>query len=86
MRGRTARIEAMTTKERLHKLVDGLSVAKESEAAKVLAKLQVDAAAENLEERPEMVSAPKSWGWDKTAWGAPMPNVVAWVDQSRQGR
>ena len=35
---------------------------------------------------PEMASAPASWGWDKTAWGEPMPNVLAWLQQSRQGR
>jgi hypothetical protein len=42
--------------------------------------------ADIIEEPQEMASAPESWGWDKTAWGTPMPNVVAWVDQARQGR
>ena len=73
----------MTIKERLHKLVDELSETKEAEAAEVLAELQADTVDE---EPPEMLPAPESWGWDKTAWGKPMPNVVAWVAQSRQGR
>jgi excisionase family DNA binding protein len=25
-------------------------------------------------------------GWDKTFYGKPMPNVVAWIRQSREGR
>jgi hypothetical protein len=74
-----AKIRGMTIKERLHKLVDELSEAK---AAETLSELQSGTAAEP----PEMLSAPKSWGWEKTAWGDPMPNVVAWVAESRQGR
>lgn len=37
-------------------------------------------------EAAEMASTPARWGWDKTAWGDPMPNVVAWLDESRGGR
>jgi hypothetical protein len=66
----------MTIKERLRRLVakghgDSLNGAGPTASA---------------EEPPEMASAPASWGWDKTAWGEPMPNVVAWLQQSRQGR
>jgi excisionase family DNA binding protein len=32
---------------------------------------------------PDMLPVPKEWGWDKTFWGAPMPNVAAWVRESR---
>lgn len=74
-------IRDMTTKERLHKLVDELS---EDEADE--ARLIVNENADIPEEPPEMLPAPKSWAWDKTTWGEPMPNVVAWVDRSRQGR
>jgi hypothetical protein len=69
-----ARLRGMTLKERLRRLVakdHGLNGAGPTV---------------NAEEPPEMASAPASWGWDKTAWGEPMPNVVAWLAQSRQGR
>lgn len=33
---------------------------------------------------PDMLPLPKGWG-DKTFGGKPMPNVVAWVRQSREG-
>jgi hypothetical protein len=80
----------MTTRERLHKLVDELSEAEADDALNLIASRSkndaVDADPDTSREPPEMASAPESWGWDKTAWGAPMPNVVAWVDRSRQGR
>jgi excisionase family DNA binding protein len=34
-------------------------------------------------EPPEMLPLPK--GWEKTFWGEPMPNVVAWIHRSRAG-
>ncbi len=34
-------------------------------------------------EHPEMLPLPK--GWEKTFWGAPMPNVAAWIRESRTG-
>jgi hypothetical protein len=71
----------MTTKEHLHKLIDGLS---ERDAA--TARLVFDEETDTSADPPEMLPVPKSWGWDETAWGEPMPNVVAWVGQSRQGR
>ena len=66
----------MTIKERLHKLVAKDHGDSPNGAGRTA----------NAEEPPEMASAPKSWGWDKTAWGEPMPNVVAWLEESRQGR
>jgi excisionase family DNA binding protein len=42
---------------------------------------------EDLEaiEPPDMLPAPKEWGWDKTFKGEPMPNVAAWIRESRAG-
>jgi excisionase family DNA binding protein len=34
---------------------------------------------------PDMLPVPKEWGWGKTFWGEPMPNVVAWIRESREG-
>jgi excisionase family DNA binding protein len=31
--------------------------------------------------RPDMLPLPE--GWDTTSWGEPMPNVVAWIRESR---
>jgi excisionase family DNA binding protein len=36
-------------------------------------------------EPPDMLPLPKEWGWEKTFWGAPMPNVAAWIRESRAG-
>lgn len=33
----------------------------------------------------EMLPVPKSWGWDRTFDGKPMPNVVEWIRRSREG-
>jgi excisionase family DNA binding protein len=33
---------------------------------------------------PDMLPVPKEWGWDKTRWGTPMPNVVALIRESRE--
>jgi len=32
-----------------------------------------------------MLPVPKSWHWEKTFWGEPMPNVAAWIRESRAG-
>ena len=32
---------------------------------------------------PDMLPLPE--GWEKTFWGEPMPNVVAWIRESRAG-
>ena len=74
----------MTAREQVHKLVDELPEDELEPIVEILASR--DESDASTEEPPEMASAPESWGWDKTAWGTPMPNVVAWVDQSRQGR
>jgi excisionase family DNA binding protein len=34
---------------------------------------------------PDMLPVPKEWGWDKTFGGKPMPNVAAWIRESRAG-
>jgi excisionase family DNA binding protein len=34
-------------------------------------------------DRPDMLALPE--GWEKTFWGAPMPNVAAWIRESRTG-
>ncbi len=34
-------------------------------------------------EPPDMLPLPE--GWEKTFWGEPMPNVVAWIRESRAG-
>jgi excisionase family DNA binding protein len=34
-------------------------------------------------EAPGMLPLPK--GWENTFWGAPMPNVAAWIRESRAG-
>jgi hypothetical protein len=73
-------IQPMTTKERLHKLVDELSE-RDAAAARIVIDEEIDTSTDS----PEMLPVPTSWGWDRTSWGEPMPNVVAWVDQSRQG-
>lgn len=36
-------------------------------------------------EPPDMLPLPKSWGWERTFWGEPMPNVAAWIRESRAG-
>jgi excisionase family DNA binding protein len=45
-----------------------------------------DLEALGLGPHPDMLPVPKEWGWDKTFWGAPMPNVVALIRESREGR
>ncbi|MGO9321785.1 MAG: helix-turn-helix domain-containing protein [Solirubrobacteraceae bacterium] len=34
---------------------------------------------------PDMLPVPEEWGWEKTFWGEPMPNVAAWIRESRAG-
>jgi excisionase family DNA binding protein len=34
---------------------------------------------------PDMLPLPNEWGWRKTVWGDPMPNVAAWIRESRAG-
>jgi excisionase family DNA binding protein len=34
---------------------------------------------------PDMLPVPEEWGWGKTFWGEPMPNVAAWIRKSRAG-
>ncbi len=80
----------MTTREKAQKLLDELPEDELEPVVEILASRGEDNTADTrggvASEEPEIASVPASWGWDKTAWGTPMPNVVAWVDQSRQGR
>jgi excisionase family DNA binding protein len=43
-----------------------------------------DLEAMRIDPHPGMLPVPKEWGWDKTRWGTPMPDVVAWVRESRE--
>jgi len=86
----------MTTREQAQKLLDELPDSELEPLVEIMAAHGIregvleNGAAEGdtgpLQAPPEMASVPESWGWEKTAWGEPMPNVVAWVDESRQGR
>lgn len=83
-------MRVMTTREKAQKLLDALPDSDLEPIVEILAARGENGLAESdaepSQEPPEMASVPASWGWEKTAWGEPMPNVVAWVDESRQGR
>jgi excisionase family DNA binding protein len=34
---------------------------------------------------PDMLPVPNAWAWERTFWGEPMPNVAAWIRESRAG-
>jgi glutamate synthase domain-containing protein 1 len=70
----------MTTKERLHKLVDGLS---EAEADAALEFVVSRGRSEHTEEA-EMLPLPPSW--QTLPSGRPVPNWVAGLDEVRNGR
>ena len=70
----------MTTKERLHKLVDGPS---EAEADATLEFVVSRERGESAEE-PEMLPLPTSW--ETLPSGRPAPNWVAGLDEVRSGR
>lgn len=69
----------MTTKERLHKLVDGLS---ESEADATLEFVVSRERGESAKE-PDMLPLPVSW--QTLPSGCPAPNWVAGLDEVRSG-
>lgn len=70
----------MTTKERLHKLVDELS---DHEAENTLRLLDARHRGDHSESNEsEMASLPAGWG--NTLTGEPMPDVVAAVRRSRE--
>ncbi|MHB1571525.1 MAG: hypothetical protein ACYCXW_10550 [Solirubrobacteraceae bacterium] len=69
----------MATRDRLHKLIDELPDT--PEAAR-----RIEAAWQALEPIDEHEMAPLPAGWDRMANGQPMPNVVAAVHRSREGR
>ncbi len=70
----------MTTKERLHKLVDGLS---EADADATLEFVVSRGRGEGAEEA-EMLPLPASW--QTLPSGRPAPNWVAGLDEVRSGR
>lgn len=70
----------MTTKGRLHKLVDELS---DREAETTLRLLDAMRRGEHIEgSESEMAALPAGWG--QTLTGEPMPNVAAAVRRSRE--
>lgn len=70
----------MTTKECLHKLMDGLS---EAEADATL-EFVVSGERGEIAEEPEMLPLPASW--ETLPSGRPAPNWVAGLDEVRSGR
>ncbi|HTU80222.1 MAG TPA: hypothetical protein VMF09_15835 [Solirubrobacteraceae bacterium] len=71
----------MTTKERLHQLVDTLSDREAEDALRLLdAELEAQAKVEHHDET-EIAALPEGWG--TTLTGEPMPDVVAAVRRSR---
>jgi hypothetical protein len=71
----------MTTKERLHRLVDTLSDREAEDALRLLdAELQAQTQAERHDET-EVAALPEGWG--TTLTGEPMPDVAAAVRRSR---
>jgi hypothetical protein len=79
----------MTTREQAQKLLDGPPDSELGPIVEILSARGKNGTAEgdgSPQASTETPSVPESWGWEKTAWGEPMPNVVAWVDDARQGR
>lgn len=72
-------ISSVTTKDRLHQLVDELSD-REAEDTLRLLDARLQGASENA--RGEMASLPEGWG--ETLTGEPMPDVAAAVRRSRE--
>jgi hypothetical protein len=70
----------MTTKERLHQLVDTLN---DREAEDALRLLDAELQAQTVERHGEIEIAPLPAGWGTTLTGEPMPDVAAAVRRSR---
>lgn len=71
----------MTTKERLHQLVDTLTDREAEDALRLLtAELEAQTQSEHHDET-EIAALPEGWG--TTLTGEPMPDVVAAVRRSR---
>ncbi len=68
----------MTTKERLHQLVDTLN---DREAEDALRLLDAELQAQTVERHGEIAPLPEGWG--TTLTGEPMPDVAAAVRRSR---
>lgn len=71
----------MTTKERLHRIVDELTDSEAEEALRALAERR-QAEEGGGEEAGEMAALPEGWG--ETLTGEPMPDVVGAVRRSRK--
>jgi excisionase family DNA binding protein len=52
---------------------------------KVGARHMIDQQDLDIADPPGMLPLPKSWRWDTTSTGDPMPNVAAWIRDSRHG-
>lgn len=72
----------MTTRERLHRLVDQLSDREAEDTLRLLDAKREKALAEATDSDPEMAPLPEGWG--ETLTGEPMPNVAAAVRRSRE--
>jgi hypothetical protein len=72
----------MTTKERLHRLVDELSDREAENTLRLLDTRRQEEQAGAGAGDPEMAVLPHGWG--ETLTGEPMPNVVAAVRRSRE--
>jgi hypothetical protein len=78
---RPVKSTAVTTKERLHQIVDELSEADAGVALEFIASRGGEVAAEGP---PEMLPLPVAW--QRLPSGAPAPNWVAGLDEVRSGR
>ena len=74
-------ISAMTTKERLHRLVDELSDREAENTLRLLDARHQGEQADAEAGETEMAALPHGWG--ETLTGEPMPNVAAAVRRSR---
>lgn len=71
----------MTTRQRLHQLVDQLSDAEVDDLTQVIVARR---AADDGPERPEMASLPEAWRTFDD--GSPVPNWVEVIDEVRASR
>jgi hypothetical protein len=77
----TGKIAAVTTKERLHQIIEELS---EAEAGATLEFIAPHRGHVAIEGPPEMLPLPDAW--QRLPSGAPAPNWVAGLDEVRSGR
>jgi hypothetical protein len=75
-------IPAMTTKERLHRLVDELSDREAKDTLRLLYARRQEEQVNAASGGSEMAALPQGWG--ETLTGEPMPDVAAAVRRSRE--